>query len=168
MKIIEALKKEKDLQRKLDDLRSKISQHCAHMSFENPIYEDQKHQVSKWIQSCEDIIKEIGELRLKVQRTNLATEVTIEIDDKLITKSIAAWIHRRRDLAKEQLKVWSCLSDRGLQDGSIKQSDGQMQEIKVVRYFKPEQRDEKQELYSSEPSLIDARLEIVNAITDLV
>lgn len=38
MKLIEALKKVKDLARKADDLKGKVSAYCAHLSFETPTY----------------------------------------------------------------------------------------------------------------------------------
>ena len=59
MKIIEALKLGKDLQRKAEDIRKKVKQHAAHLSNEKPVYENQKKQVEEWIQSYQDIVKEI-------------------------------------------------------------------------------------------------------------
>jgi len=46
MKIIEALKKIKDLQRKADDIKDKIGTYCADLDCENPVYVDQKLQIS--------------------------------------------------------------------------------------------------------------------------
>ena len=43
-----------------------------------------------------------------------------------------------------------------------------MTEVRVRRYYDPAQRDEKLELYRSEPSTIDATLEVSNAVTDLI
>ena len=101
MKIIEALKKIKDLQRKAEDLASKIGQYSAYLNYETPMYPDQKKQVSEWLQSHDDILKEILRLRLAIQKTNLETDVTIELGGKTVIHSIAGWIHRRRDLASE-------------------------------------------------------------------
>ena len=50
MKIIEAMKKVKDLQRKADDYKSKIQAHCADLDCETPIYTDQKREVASWLQ----------------------------------------------------------------------------------------------------------------------
>ena len=41
-------------------------------------------------------------------------------------------------------------------------------DIKIVRFYELETRDKKVDLYQSEPMLIDSRLEIINAITDLI
>jgi len=168
MKIIEALKQIKELQKKADDLRGKIAKHSAYLNVENPVYPDQKKQVAEWIQAHSDILKEILRLRVAIQRTNLETPVTITLGDKDVTKSIAEWIHRRRDLANEEAIMWQQLTDRNLKEGTMKQSTEQLVEVKIVRCYDPSQRDEKVYLYSSEPTTVDAKLEIVNAVTDLI
>lgn len=168
MKIIEAMKKIKDQQVKAADIRSKIQVYCADLSFETPLYADQKQQVAEWLQAHEDILKEILRLRVAIQRTNLATSVTIELGGKQVTKSIAEWVHRRRDLAALAKDAWQKLTDRGLKEGTAKNSTGQDIEIKLRRYYDPKERDAKVELYRSEPSIIDATLEVTNAVTDVV
>lgn len=168
MKIIEALKKTKDLQRKAEDLRNLVKDHCAISSLETSKYPDQKGQVSKWIQAHSDILKEILDLRIAIQRTNLMTEATIVLDGKNVTKTIAEWIHRRRDLANAELQMWNILGDRGVQEGIAKGPSGDAVEIKICRFYEPIERDHKRDVYVGEPSTIDARLEVVNAVTDLI
>lgn len=163
------MKKIKDLQIKIDDLKDKVKIYCSDLNFETPMYgNDQKKKVDSWLQSVGDILKEILDLRIQIQRTNLATEVTIELNSKQVTKTIAAWIHRRRDLAKSEQDLWQKLTDRGLKEGKMKDSTNQDIEVKIRRYFDPEERDNKVELYRTEPSKIDATLEVVNATTDLL
>lgn len=168
MKLIEAMKRIKELGIKALDLRQKVGATCAHLDYETPVYADPKSQVSEWIQAHGDVLKEILKLRVGIQRTNLATQVSIEIGGIQVTKSIAEWIHRRRDLANMEMAVWSNLGDRGLKEGVINQSTGEPKAIKIVRNFDPKERDAKQELFRSEPSKIDATLEVVNAVTELV
>ena len=168
MKIIEALKKIKDLQRKTADLRDKIGKHSAHLNYETPLYKDQTGQIKEWLQSHSDILKEILGLRVAIQKINISISVTIELGGKQITKTIAEWIHRRRDLATEECKAWQKLTDRGLREGLMTESTGEKREIKIVRCYDAAQRDKQVDLYSSEPSLIDAKLEIINAVTDIV
>ena len=74
MKIIEGLKKIKDLQKKADDLLDKVKRHSAYLNYETPVYKDQKTQVNEWIQSYGDILKEILRLRIAIQKTNLDTK----------------------------------------------------------------------------------------------
>lgn len=169
MKLIEAMKKLKDLNIKAEDLRKKVAMNCADLSIETPLYgADQKATVDGWMQSHSDILQEILKLRVAIQRTNIATTVTIEVGGKQVSKTIAEWIHRRRDLAKLDMDMWAKLGDRGLKEQNIQTSPGgPVTEVRVRRYYDPKERDAKLELYRSEPSIIDATLEVVNATTEL-
>lgn len=168
MELIEALKQIKDLEKKADDLCEKVAKNSAHLNIETPTYADQKKQVKQWIQAHTDILKEILRLRIAIQKTNLATDVTIELAGKAVTKSIAEWIHRRRDLAIDEAKMWRGLTDRQLKEGTMKQSTDQLVEVKIIRCYEPEERDQKISDLESEPTIIDSKLETVNAVTDLV
>lgn len=168
MKLIEAMKQVKDLMRKASDLKLKVSTHSAISSLETPEYPDQKEQVAQWVQAHSDILKEILRLRIAIQRTNLATIVPIEIAGRTVTKTLAEWIHRRRDLAKEELSMWQGLTDKKMREGVTEGPGGTKVEIKIVRFYDPKTRDTKMDEYSSEPSVIDAKLEISNAVTDLI
>lgn len=168
MKIIEALKKINELTKKHVDLTEKIHQHCADMDFETSVYVNQQEKISEWLQSAKDIIQEIGRLKYCIQKTNVMTDVTIIIDDKEVTKSITEWINRRRLLAALDKKTWSSLTNRGLRDNRIQQSQGTIIDVKVRYYFDPVKRDKMLDILTSEPFLIDSKLEVVNAITDLI
>lgn len=168
MKLIEALKKAKDLARKHADIVQKISQYCADMDFEQPVYPDQKGQITAWLQSCADISQEIGKLKYQIQVTNVQTKVPIVIGDNTITKSIAEWIVRRKELAGYDSTAWQALTNRNLKAGRVQQTSGAPLDVKPRLYFDPVLRDKKVEEFRSEPSLIDARLEVINATTDLI
>ena len=168
MKIIEGMKRIKELNIKCQDLKSKVEKYAADLDFENPTYPDQKGQIREWVQSYQDSVKEMERLKLAVQKTNLATSVVVEIADKKITKSIAAWILRRRKLAKMDASIWQSLTDRGMKDGSFKQTDGTNREVKVRRYFDVKEKDQKVVEYNSEPMIIDRTLEVINCITELM
>lgn len=168
MKIIEAMKKIKELQIKAEDLRKKVGTYCADQSHETAVYGDQqKTKIKEWLQGHGDVIKEILKLRISIQRTNLATDVTIELGGKQVTKSIAEWIHRRKELAKSEELAWGSLTDRNLREGTIATSTGEKQEIKIRRYYDPSERDANIDLYRTEPGIIDRTLEVTNAITDI-
>lgn len=169
MKLIQAMKQLKDLARKAEDLRGKVREFCADLTISNPTYPDQRAQIDGWLQAHNGICVKILELRENVQRTNLATPVTIELNGVSVTKSIAAWIHRRRDLAKMEADMWAMLTDRGLKEQNLQTTPGgAVTEVRIRRYFDPELRDRMRELYRTEPSIIDANLEVVNATTDLL
>jgi hypothetical protein len=168
MKIIEALKQIKDLKRKADDVREKLKTHCCDMDYETPLYPDQKSQVSNWLQMHRDLVREIGRLKFCLAKTNLHTSVTITIGDNEITKTIYEWIERRRELAGLEKQAWDALTNRNLREGKVQQSQGQVVDVKIRYYFDPIQRDRLVSQLSSEPQLIDGKLEVVNATTDLV
>lgn len=168
MKIIEGMKKIKELQVKVDDLKSKVSQYCSIHSVETPTYgKDQAQQIKDWLQSIHDSIQEILRLRVAIQRTNLITKVSVELGGKHVEKCIAEWIHRRRDLAEMERKVWESIGDRGLREGQIKDSQGSMIEVKIIRFYDPREKDNNVALFRDEPSIIDRTLEVINAVTDL-
>jgi len=168
MKIIEALKKIKELQKKAEDIRGKIGGNCDILNFETAVYPDTKRQIKEWLQAHGDLLKEVLRLRLAIQKTNINTEVEIELNGKAVKKTIAEGIHRRRDLAGFELGSWKKLTDRGLKEGQVKQSTGEIMELRIVRFYDPVERDKHLEELTSEPMTIDARLEIVNAVTDLM
>lgn len=169
MKIIEAMKKVKANKEKIADLQSKIAQNSANLSFETPLYgTDTDTKIRGWLQSVEDIGQENIRLLVAIQRTNLATAVTIELGEKPVTKNIAEWVWRRREYAKLDLETWSKLTDRNLKEGTGTSSVGTPLEIKLVRHYDPELRDSRKAMYLAEPHAIDAALEVVNATTDLI
>lgn len=170
MKIIEAMKRIKEYQIKHGDLVARIKQHCVDMDFETPVYgEQQAVMVQSWIQSAEDTLQEILRLRVAIQRTNLATSVAVDFGNGVTpTKTIAEWIHRRKDLAAQNMAIYAALTDRNLKEGSIQQSNGTIKEVKIRRYYQPRLRDEKIMACKLEPSIIDRTLEVVNAVTDVI
>lgn len=168
MKIIEGLKKIKDLNRQADDLFDLIFKNQSIMSYETPTYSDQKEKVKGWIQAHKDTLLEIEKLRERIAKTNVLTFVTIEIDGKEITKSIHSWITRRRDLVDKELKVYQNLNDRGLREQIIAGTTESQVQLKIIRFYDHERRDKMKNILSNEKYLIDGKLEVVNAITDIV
>jgi len=171
MKIIEALKGLKELKRKAEDLRDKVSRHSAYKSTETAVYgtkEDQTKQIKEWLQSHSDLVKEIERLTLCIHKTNLETQVTIRLGDKDVTKPIAAWIIRRTELATMEARAWHGLTDRHLSEGMETNSAGEKIQVSIVRCYEPKERDNKVMLYTSEPAEINSKLEVINAVTDLI
>lgn len=169
MKIIEAMKAVKMNNQKVADLQQKISGISAHLSHETPKYGDNtKAKLNEWVQSCCDIGQENIRLLCAIQRTNLATSVDIELGGKTVTKPIAEWVWRRRQYAKTDLNTWNMLTDRGLNEGVMQMSTGESMKVELVRNYDPEKKDKMVEMFLSEPFLIDSKLEVINAVTDLL
>jgi len=169
MKIIEAMKRVKANKDKIADLQRMIGQFCAALNYETPVYGSETGtKITEWLQSCTDLTQDNAKLLISIARTNLATTVTITLGEKSVTKSIAEWVWRRREYAEADLRTWQLLTDRGLKEGTTKNSQGETTEIKIVRYFDPVQRDKMVAMFKAEPHEIDAALEVVNAVTDLI
>jgi hypothetical protein len=168
VKIIEAMKRVKSNKEKVADLQKQIGQYCANLNFETPPYgSETTSKIREWLQSCDDTSLENARLLVAIQRTNLATMVTITLGGNAVTKSIAEWVWRRREYAALDLKTWLMLTDRSLREGTTQSSTGGTVEVKIVRHFDPVQRDKMVAMFKSEPHEIDAALEVVNAVTDL-
>ena len=169
MKIIEAMKRVKANKEKIADLQKMIGQYCASLNYETPTYgEGTRDRISEWLQSCNDLAQNNARLLVAIQRTNLATPVAISLGEKTVTKSIAEWVWRRREYAETDLMTWQKLTDRNLKEGTVKNSQGETVDVKIVRYFDPNERDKMVAMFKSEPHEIDAALEVINAVTDLI
>ena len=107
-------------------------------------------------------------MKIAIQKTNLQTIVPIELGGKRVEHSIAEWIIRRRSYANVQCNVWANLTDRGLKEGTFKNSSGGDVILKIRRYYDPQERDKWVEVYKSEPMIIDRTLEVINATTDII
>ncbi len=169
MKIIEAMKRVKANKEKIADLQVKVGQFCATLNFETLTYGAETPQkIRDWMQSCTDLTQENVRLLCAIQRTNMATTASVMLGDRTVAKSIAEWIWRRREYAALDLKTWSSLTDRNLREGTGQNSSGTPIDVRIVRHFDPVRRDEMVAMYKSEPHEIDATLEVVNAVTDLI
>jgi hypothetical protein len=169
MKIIEAMKRVKANKDKITDLQTRIGQTSAHLSHETPVYgTETANRIGEWAQACEDLTQDNVHLLTAISRTNLATVATITLGGKSVTKTLAEWIWRRREYAAVDLKTWSSMNDRNLKEGQIQSTTGIPVDIKIVRNYSPDLRDKKVAEYRSESHEIDAALEVVNAVTDLI
>lgn len=168
MKIIEALKELKLNLKKIDDITKRIALNSARKSFETSPYPDPAKQVIDWLSSIKGLSQRNAELTLAIARTNAATMVTIELQGVAVTKSITEWIYRRKVGSVVELKAWAALTNRNLKDEQIRQTDGTILDSKVALHYDQAQRDTIVDALTAEPTLIDTRLEIVNAVTELM
>jgi len=170
-KIIEAMKRIKSNKEKIADLQARIAEVSAHLSHETPKYGTQTEttaSIREWSQSIHDTIQENIRLLTAISRTNLETMATITINDRSVTQSLARWIWRRREYAALDLITWQKMTDRNLKEGMMPSSTGIPQPVTIVRNYDPNERDRKIAEYKSEAHEIDATLEVINAVTDLI
>jgi hypothetical protein len=168
--IVGAMKLRKRLAEKVADLEQKIAHNHAHLENTEPMYKEQEKVISSWIQARHDCIRTMGDLSIAIQKTNLQTNVEIVLGGKSITKSIAQWVLRRRELAPLDLRAYAVLNDRGLREVPVQDPSDKtkVNVIKVKRYYDPATRDKMIDLFTHEPSRIDAALETANATTEIV
>src|SRR5258706_14668211 len=117
MKLIEAMKELKAPVVKSEELRKKTAQYSAKASFETNTYTDQAGQIKEWLQGNHDTVKRMAHLQTSIQRTNLQTQVEIELGGIKVQHCIAEWVVRRRSLAGMEMQAWQGLTDSGLKEG---------------------------------------------------
>jgi len=92
MKIIEGLKQLKLNAKKISDITARIALNSAKKDFEKSPYADAPAQVKEWLDQVEGLVKRNSDIALAISKTNAATQVTIELEGKQVTKSITEWI----------------------------------------------------------------------------
>jgi hypothetical protein len=172
VRIIEAMRKIKDNNVKISDLHVKIAQNSANLESVKTEYGDRTGEmVASWVQSCLDLTQESARLGIAIQKTNIHTNVTIELGGKQVTKSIAEWVLRRRLYANIDESTYRNLTDKRLQPQAQQSSNNGLPVVtvfNVVLNYDPVVRDTNIAVFREEPSKINAALEIVNATTDLI
>lgn len=177
MKLIEAIKKIKEIDQQVNSVSQKLAENSADLEHHNPAYgsvEEQTKQIQAWLCQAHDLLELKENLKYRISKTNNATMVTITVGGKDITKSIAQWMTRRRETAIAEASVWTSLFQRPkmLRPESIECLDAAGNPAKKIsnvrRYFNVKQADEKVQTFAQEPSMIDGKLEVVNAITELL
>lgn len=172
MKIIEAMKKVKANKEAIRDLQAKIALNSALLSpIETSPYGDKvavTAKIQEWVQGCYDRGQENVRLLVAISRTNMQTMVPIHIGGRTVTRSMAEWVWRRREYAALDLITWKSMTDRNLKEGNINTSPGTVTKVEIQRHYDATQRDTKIAEYTSEAHEIDAALEVINAVTDLI
>jgi predicted P-loop ATPase/GTPase len=171
----EALKKVKRLLSEVNEQQAILANIAADYENESPVHnsvDEQKKYIETLEQSINDKLKEAEKLQLQIAKTNVQTQVTLVIDGKRITKSLNAWIWRRRIGAPVQAQLYKAIDHKfeALSRGEkqIRTSSGQIESVKVRRYYEPAKKDKLKVLFGSEPKIIDEQLEDINATTRLI
>lgn len=169
MKVVEALKKIKANRKKITDLNSKIACIASHMENEadSLAYKNPADKVKEFVQSAFDTQRENSKLLSRVQKTNLNTLVTVELGGVQVTKTVAEWVYRRREGVDHEIETYRNMRTN-MKPGAIQKPDGTIIVNNVIRNYDEEQRDKRMAILQEEKSLIDAALEITNAVTDLI
>src|ERR1700733_5212291 len=109
MKIIEALKNLKTIQKRIDKNCYQIKEYCAYVSYETPVFETEAKQaaeVDSLIQSNLDLEKEYLRLKKAIEITTLA--IVVSIGDRSYT--ITELISIKRVVGKFRLNTYNSLN----------------------------------------------------------
>jgi hypothetical protein len=171
MKIIEALKNLKTIQKRMEKNCQQIREYCAYVSVETPVFETQEKQraeVDALIQSNIDLEVEYLRLKKAIETTNLAVTVTIGT----LTHTITELISIKRVVGKFRTATYSALTPQ-LALQRLQQIYNQSKGVdptnpaKVIVVFEEKMRNQKIREWEDFLAQIDGRLEVVNAETDL-
>lgn len=169
MKIIEALKELKLIEKRIQGNQEQITKYASYISIDTPPLETeskQRAEVDSLIQANYDLILRYLELKQKIELTNLKVKVTLGGKDWTISQLISL----RRGMGKFYISTLQALSPIV--------ANKKFQELRQVEITNPpkavllwdEAKKNEQLKYWQQEVLdrIDPTLEIVNATTDLV
>lgn len=151
MTVLQALKKIKHLTRKLEKNKSRMMKWCSHLETEEPMYDWEK-----LMQSCQDLVTEIANLRHALHRTNITK--TVDFDGR--TYTIDEMIGLRTTVIPQRIALWKSLRrrEKGYRDP---------RETKVVTRFDYKQRDMEVDKLEDRLDEVDAVLDQINIETKL-
>lgn len=170
MKIIEALKELPLIEKRIESNLEKINRYAAGVESGNSLgivfasASEQRKEVAALVQANEDLVKRRALLRRQLYITNC----TVELEINGVKKTIAEWIEYREKgfnfVERTYNAMNAVLATRELQ---ITKADP-MVGAKVVFFFDEADKNKKIEANRDIRDQLDARLEILNATTDLV
>lgn len=168
MKIIEGMKRLRLIEKKMDQNKLHITQYASTLSTERPFFgsdDAQRKEVASLIQSNNDLMTEYLKIKKQIEQTNL--DVGVNIMGKAYTLSDLLIIKRK--LAEQMTTTYESLNTN-YADTKIRSAgltpEGKRPEI--VRMYDEKQKNEELNFWMELSSQIESKLEVVNAITDLV
>lgn len=155
MTILQALKKIKHLDRKIEKNMKRIQRWCSYFDDEQPLYDG--GGIKRLIQSSNDMIDESTNLRHQIHATNTATKM--EFDNKEMT--LDELIALKTSTIPKRLQVLSVLRRKEKQYHHDK-------DVKVVLQYDPSARDKVVDALENMSDEVDALLDHMNISTELV
>lgn len=168
MKIVEALKRLRVIEKRIVSNQEEIGKYASSPSTERPVFgsdEEQKAAVNALIQSSKDLWAEYMSLKQRVDKTNLNVKVDINGEEYTISELLMI----KRKGAPLMVKVYQALNDNKTKlkvDRMTAGPDGKRPF--TVRYYNETDRNEGIRKWDDLYHTIDSRLEIINATTELL
>lgn len=170
MKLVEALKELKLVEKKIAKNTEQINQYASKLSTEKPQFDTDKEQSAKvqsLIQSNKDLAKFYVEVNNMIAYTNLTTSIDFEGETYRVA-DLLIYVRKMHDPMVKTIEALNETSARfrlkqyssGIQTGGEK--------IYVEKFYKEEfKNSEMQRLEKLDRSRVIARLETLNAVTEL-
>jgi hypothetical protein len=168
MKIIQALKELKLLDKRINDNCDKIAKYSSavegYPAFETE--QEQEREVAGLVQSNVDLVKRRSELRMAIYKTNMQVVVDTPLGELTIAEAIIL-----RDAGLQYLlKTYASLCDNAGASG-LRQLQGNFDLTnppKIKRYYKEVEKNNRIEALEDFLGRIDGILEVVNAETEII
>ena len=163
MKLIEAMKELKTIEKRMVKNAEKVTEYASSLESERMQFDNEKEQkkeVSSLLQANEDLLTEYLRVKTAIEKTNLETKVDIE--GKVHTISELLIVKRR--MAKFMTNTYTSLNESKARNLKSGRNDNP----KTVVFFDEKKKNEKLEHWENLYERIDSRLEVVNATTELV
>jgi len=167
MKIIEGMKRLRVIEKRMESQRNAVTEYASKLSTEMPRFqtkEDQAKEVASLIQSNNDLCAEYLRIKRSIEYTNL--KVSVELQGKAY--SISDLLVVKRKLADRMVATYRALNDTVARDRlrNAPKFDGETPKVEVLY-------DERTKLdnirkWQDLADIIDSRLEVINATTDLI
>lgn len=172
MKIIEALKNLKTIEKRIEKNCQQIGEYAAYVSVEQPAFETeerQRQEVASLVQGNLDLAKEYLRLKTAIEFTNLNTKVSIGHRENTISELITirrtsgkfvTMTHNSLHAAKAMQKLQQVFSRPGGVDAQ--------NPAKVIPLYSEADKNKALREWDEFFSAIDGKLEVVNAETELL
>jgi predicted ribosome quality control (RQC) complex YloA/Tae2 family protein len=171
MKLIEALKNLKTIQKRIEKNCGMIGEYAAYVSVETPAFETedkQRQEVASLVQSNLDLIKEFLRLKTAIEFTNLNTKVTIGSREHSISELITI----RRTSGAFVPATYGALNNRVAMQKlqNVYKTAGGVnptEPAKLIPLYSEADKNKALAAWDEFFSAIDGKLEVVNAETEL-
>lgn len=174
MKLIEALKNLKTIEKRIDKNCQLIADYSAYVSSETPVFEThekQQKEVESLIQANCDLEKEYIRLKMCIDHTNLNTKVQLLGKNLTISELVTLQrllnrntnfrqkTYNSLNMSKAQVKLQQVFNQKGV--------DAQ-NPARVIPVYSEAEKNKALREWEEFTSQIDGKLEVVNAETELL
>lgn len=166
MKLIEAMKSLRLLEKRMWDNASRITTYASWASTERPHFgteEEQNKQVNALVQANYDLMNEYLKVKRNIERTNLETIVEVE----WISYTLSDLLVIKRKLGRQMVSTYQAMNDSRVRWGQWAR-DVNWEPPMMVQYYDEQVKNEGIMKWENLYNAIDSRLEVVNATTDLI